>query len=68
MSAAIVFETFFEMQEQGHTIIIVTHDREIVRDVPSVLHMKDGLIDGTVLDAAARRSTREHQAQRVSEL
>jgi putative ABC transport system ATP-binding protein len=68
MSAAVVFETFFEMQEQGHTIIIVTHDREIVRDVPTVLHMKDGLIDGTVLDAAARRSTREHQAQRVNEL
>jgi len=68
MSAAVVFETFFEMQEQGHTIIIVTHDREIVRDVPTVLHMKDGLIEGTVLDAAARRSTREHQAQRVNEL
>jgi len=68
MSAAVVFNTFFEMQEQGHTIIIVTHDREIVRDVPTVLHMKDGLIEGTVLDAAARRSTREHQAQRVNEL
>jgi len=68
MSAAVVFDTFFEMQEQGHTIIIVTHDREIVRDVPTVLHMKDGLIEGTVLDAAARRSTREHQAQRVNEL
>jgi putative ABC transport system ATP-binding protein len=68
MSAAVVFETFFEMQEQGHTIIIVTHDREIVRDVPTVLHMRDGLIEGTVLDAAARRSTREHQAQRINEL
>ena len=68
MSAAVVFNTFFEMQEQGHTIIIVTHDREIVRDVPTVLHMKDGLIEGTVIDAAARRSTREHQAQRVNEL
>jgi putative ABC transport system ATP-binding protein len=68
MSAAVVFDTFFEMQEQGHTIIIVTHDREIVRDVPTVLHMKDGLIEGTVLDAAARRSTREHQAQRLNEL
>jgi putative ABC transport system ATP-binding protein len=68
MSAAVVFETFFEMQEQGHTIIIVTHDREIVRDVPAVLHMKDGLIEGTILDAAARRSNREHQAQRLNEL
>lgn len=68
MSAAVVFETFFEMQEQGHTILIVTHDREIVRDVPTVLHMNDGLIEGTVFDAAARRSSREHQAQRVNEL
>ena len=68
MSAAVVFETFFEMQEQGHTIIIVTHDREIVRDVPTVLHMNDGLIEGSIFDAAARRSSREHQAQRVNAL
>jgi putative ABC transport system ATP-binding protein len=68
MSAAVVIETFFEMQEQGHTIIVVTHDREVVRDVPTVLKMRDGLVEGTVLDAAARRRTREGQAIRTSAL
>jgi putative ABC transport system ATP-binding protein len=68
MSAAVVFDTFYEMQEQGHTIIVVTHDRELVRDVPNVLALEDGLIEATSLEAAARRRTREQQAQRMIEL
>jgi putative ABC transport system ATP-binding protein len=68
MSAAVVFETFYEMQEEGHTIIVVTHDRELVRDVPRVLALEDGLIEATPFEAAARRQEREHQAQRLSEL
>jgi putative ABC transport system ATP-binding protein len=68
MSAAVVFDTFYEMQEQGHTIIVVTHDRELVRDVPTVLSLQDGLIESTPLEAAARRRVREHQAQRLSQL
>jgi putative ABC transport system ATP-binding protein len=68
MSAAVVFETFYEMQEQGHTIIIVTHDRELVRDVPKVLAIRDGLIEGTVLEAAAVRSDREHREQQLGKL
>jgi ABC-type lipoprotein export system ATPase subunit len=63
-----VFETFYEMQEEGHTIIVVTHDKELVRDVPKVLSLQDGMIEGTTLEAAARRREREHQAQRLSEL
>ena len=31
MSAAVVFEIFYELQEHGHTVIIVTHDRDIVQ-------------------------------------
>jgi putative ABC transport system ATP-binding protein len=68
MSAAVVFETFYEMQEAGHTIIIVTHDRELVRDVPKVLALEDGLVEATPLEAAARRRSREQQARRMSEL
>jgi putative ABC transport system ATP-binding protein len=68
MSAAVVFETFYEMQEQGHTILIVTHDRELVRDVPKVLSLQDGLIEASALEAAARRRTREQQALRMSTL
>jgi putative ABC transport system ATP-binding protein len=68
MSTAVVFETFFEMQEQGHTILVVTHDREVVRDVPNVLMLRDGLIQGTPLEAAAARRVREQQALRVRSL
>jgi len=68
MSAAIVFETFFEMQEEGHTIIVVTHDRQAVRDVPTVLKLQDGLIDASPLEAAAKRRDREHKAMRLRAL
>jgi putative ABC transport system ATP-binding protein len=68
MSAAVVFETFYEMQEQGHTIIVVTHDRQVVRDVPNVLTIQDGMLEATPLEAAARRRTREQQALRMSAL
>ena len=68
MSAAVVFETFYELQEQGHTVIIVTHDRDVVRDVPTVLTLSDGLVESTSLEAAARRQTREQQAMRTADL
>jgi putative ABC transport system ATP-binding protein len=68
MSAAVVFETFYEMQEQGHTIIVVTHDRQVVRDVPTVMTLQDGLVEASPLEAAARRQAREQQARRMSEL
>jgi putative ABC transport system ATP-binding protein len=68
MSAAVVFNTFFELQERGHTIIVVTHDRQIVRDVPNVMTLQDGLIEASPVEAAARRRTREQQALRLSAL
>jgi putative ABC transport system ATP-binding protein len=68
MSAAVVFDTFYEMQEQGHTIIVVTHDRQLVRDVPNVMTLQDGLLEATPLEAAARRHSREEQALRLSAL
>jgi putative ABC transport system ATP-binding protein len=42
MSAAVVFDTFYELQDAGHTIVIVTHDRELVQGVPRVLHIRNG--------------------------
>jgi putative ABC transport system ATP-binding protein len=68
MSAAVVFETFFELQEQGHTVIIVTHDREVVRDVPTVLTLDSGLIESTSLNSAARRQSDEQRAIRAAKL
>lgn len=64
MSARNVFDAFRRLSERGTTVIIVTHDRELVRDVPKVFEINDGLIGQTTLEAAARRRTQELQALR----
>jgi putative ABC transport system ATP-binding protein len=68
MSAAVVFETFYEIQEQGRTVIIVTHDRDLVCDAPKVLMLRDGLIEASPLQAAARRQTFEQKARAMQAL
>lgn len=64
MSAQNVFDWFKELSEQGTTVILVTHDRELVETVPSILELNDGLIGHTTLEAAAARRTQEVQAYR----
>jgi putative ABC transport system ATP-binding protein len=66
MSAAVVFSYFHELAEEGATILIVTHDRELVHNVPNVLELADGTIGRTTLEAAAKRRTEELQALRTS--
>jgi putative ABC transport system ATP-binding protein len=68
MSAATVFESFSALARQGSTIILVTHDRELVHDVPRLLELKDGVIGETTVAAAAKRRTQELQAMRVKSL
>jgi putative ABC transport system ATP-binding protein len=68
LSAGVVFDTFHELQEQGHTIVIVTHDRDLVRDVPTVLALRDGQIEAAPLDATAKRRSREQEALLVIDL
>jgi ABC-type lipoprotein export system ATPase subunit len=64
MSARRAFEAFRRLSEQGTTVIIVTHDRELVKDVPTIYEISDGLIGQTALVAAARRRTQEREALR----
>lgn len=68
MSARTVFETFHKLSERGTTVIIVTHDRELAREIPKVFEMTDGIIGQTTLEAAARRRTQELQALRLQTL
>jgi ABC-type Mn2+/Zn2+ transport system ATPase subunit len=65
MSAAIVFEIFHELREQGRTVLVVSHDREILTDVPRLMVLTDGVIEGTTLEAAARRRSQELQAVKL---
>ena len=65
MSANNVFELFRELAREGSTILIVTHDRELVQEVPSVMELTDGMINHTTLEAAAARRTQELEAMRA---
>ena len=67
-SAAIVFDAFHALRESGHTIVIVTHDRELAKDIPQKLVIADGLVGSTTLEAAARRRTQELQATRLRQM
>ncbi len=68
MSAGRVFDAFRQLSERGTTVIIVTHDRELAKDVPHVYEISDGLIGQTTLVAAARRQTQERGALRLSRI
>lgn len=52
MSADVVLNTFMELREQGHTIVVVTPERDLVQNVPTVLTLQDGLITNSPLAAA----------------
>jgi putative ABC transport system ATP-binding protein len=65
MSAQNVFNLFQQLSERGTTVIIVTHDRELVKGVPKVLELVDGTIGETTLAAAAARRTQELRATRT---
>jgi len=65
MSAANVFDLFQQLADRGTTVIIVTHDRQLVRNVPKLFELRDGTIGETTLEAAARRRTQELLATRT---
>ncbi len=65
MSAANVFNIFAELAERGTTVLVVTHDRELVHSVPRVFELVDGMIGETTLAAAAARRTQELRALRT---
>lgn len=66
MSARNVFDHFHELSKQGTTVIMVSHDRELVREVPSLMELNDGMVGHTTVEAAARRRTQELQAVRLA--
>jgi ABC-type lipoprotein export system ATPase subunit len=65
MSAANVFNMFRQLAERGSTIIVVTHDRELVKNVPKILELNNGQIMETTLAAVAHRRTEELKTVRT---
>lgn len=68
ISARRVFETFHKLTQQGHTIIVVTHDRELIREVPTVLQLRNGQVERTSYDELAKYRTTEMQAVQLAPL
>ena len=59
-SGAEVMALLAELHRRGHTIVLITHDREVARHAERVIEIKDGLVVGD-----SRRSTpagRRHDA------
>lgn len=72
-SSVEVLDILKELNRQGHTIIIVTHDAEVAAHAHRVIELRDGTIVadrvGTVVDAAPERPLpAEHDGSRVIEL
>jgi putative ABC transport system ATP-binding protein len=40
----IVLQTFEKLNEQGHTIILITHEEDVARHAKRIIHIKDGEI------------------------
>ena len=65
MSANNVFNFFRELSENGRTVVVVTHDRELVQTVPKLMEIREGEIGETTLEKATKRRTQELEALRV---
>jgi len=64
MSAQVVFEEFQRLADQGSTILIVTHDRDLVQSVPRLLTLQDGYVEADTADHAGK--TRTDELRRIS--
>jgi len=47
-TSKIVMETFQELNKQGHTIILITHEHDIANYAKRVISVRDGLIESDI--------------------
>jgi putative ABC transport system ATP-binding protein len=54
-SGAQVMEVFKEMNAEGRTIVLITHDLEVAAAAQRRVYIRDGLIERDEADALARK-------------
>ena len=40
-----IMKIFYKLHQQGHTLIMVTHEEEVARHARRIIHLRDGLIE-----------------------
>lgn len=50
MNSKKVYDIFRNLADQGTTVIVATHDYEIVQHAPKVLELKDGVLQNTAIE------------------
>lgn len=69
MSGKVVFDTFAQLANEGHTVLVVTHDREQAVDAGASLYtVHNGKVDETTPEEAAMRRTDELRKLTTQEL
>lgn len=67
MSANNVYSILRELADEGKTVLVVTYDRELVRDVPLLYELRDKSIRQVTAEELAQRSTQERDAITVGQ-
>jgi len=52
-SGAAVMDLLHSLHDEGRTIVVITHDREIASSLPRRVEMRDGRLEGNVVESPA---------------
>jgi putative ABC transport system ATP-binding protein len=59
----VILETFRRLQEQGRTIVLITHEHDVAAYADRTVHLRDGLVVSHE-EAAAHDATSSGKEQR----
>jgi len=54
-TSRVVMDTLSELNEQGHTIILITHEMDVANCANRIIHVRDGLIEKDEINSRAKK-------------